>query len=267
MPTMSNTLNTAISHAKPGSLPGSAQPARSMVYRCTFTGVDELTSLTELAVLSRTYRQAEWAFLYSPFKAGQEDGRYPSLAFILEALAQLPRGVPTAVHFCGSSVRMLLQADPEMQNLAHAVFSRGGRIQLNFSHLRGDVAPASIKYFVAHAQGPVILQHNSANAPLISRIEDMPNLHVLFDASGGQGLTPADWPDALSLAPCGYAGGLNAYNLAEELDRIRTAGQGRPIWIDMESSLRMPSADGSDRFDLARCVQVMRRLAHLLSST
>jgi len=76
----------------------------------------------------------------------------------------------------------------------------------------------------------------------------LPNHAILFDASGGHGVSPEYWPAHLPDKSCGYAGGLGPDNLARELPRIQeAAGQG-PYWIDMEGKLR----NEADRFDLAR---------------
>ena len=90
----------------------------------------------------------------------------------------------------------------------------------------------------------------------------------LFDASGGRGLEPLEWPKHLQDWTCGYAGGLGPGNLRRELPRIAAAAGPFPYWIDMESKLR----DDEDRFwiGLARLAMMrcwLRERAHRSDKT
>ncbi|MEI7997808.1 MAG: hypothetical protein WCH01_23235, partial [Methylococcaceae bacterium] len=51
---------------------------------CTLTGVDEKTSLMQIAELSERFPFVEWGFLYSPKRQGNP-GRYPSVKRLHEA--------------------------------------------------------------------------------------------------------------------------------------------------------------------------------------
>jgi hypothetical protein len=97
--------------------------------------------------------------------------------------------------------------------------------------------------------------------------DPLPNTAFLFDSSMGTGKVPAQRPPPV-LHPgvhCGYAGGLGPHNLHEELVKIAEAvcsyspTRSRPVWVDMESSLRA-TVGGRDVFDLNQtleCIQVI----------
>jgi phosphoribosylanthranilate isomerase len=73
------------------------------------------------------------------------------------------------------------------------------------------------------------------------------SVDMLFDASGGRGISPADWPQAVNTTFCGYAGGLSPENVAQAVQIIGT--RANRYWIDMESGVR----DERDRFSLEKC--------------
>ena len=61
----------------------------------------------------------------------------------------------------------------------------------------------------------------------------------LFDDSMGLGKASAQWPSPpASLLRFGFAGGLGAANLGEELRRMAIAAPGRCFWVDMERRAR-----------------------------
>jgi hypothetical protein len=72
---------------------------------------------------------------------------------------------------------------------------------------------------------------------------------VLFDASGGKGVSPKTWPSVPAALGCGFAGGLGPDNLARELRRLEGIVGDRAVWIDMQSRVR--SEDGAV-LDLAK---------------
>lgn len=68
---------------------------------------------------------------------------------------------------------------------------------------------------------------------------------LLVDASGGRGVSPAEWTRPNTTRAVGFAGGLGPDNLAGELPRIAAVARG-PWWVDMETKLRT-----DDWFDIA----------------
>lgn len=101
---------------------------------------------------------------------------------------------------------------------------------------------------------------------LISADGDVPgNMSVLFDASCGKGILttsiqpPLSNPDVM----CGYAGGLAPETLSKVLDMIIETCEGKPVWVDMESSLRVAVSDkfvlDKDVFSIDKafaCIQI-----------
>lgn len=233
---------------------------------CTLTGVDETTSLATLASLSAEFPFVEWGFLYSQSQQGTP-GRYPSVAFIRNALSTLPTHVRVALHVCGRAVQDLLagQSD-DAEELVALTEARGGRIQLNFNLTAGTVSVDSLRSFIDRRPAlKLITQHHAANAAVVATLQPCANHAVLFDTSGGRGMLPTGWSVPLAGVSCGYAGGLGPDTLAEQLELIAIAAGDVPFWIDMEGQLRTPAAGNVDRFDLdkaRRCLEVVDRWRH-----
>lgn len=229
---------------------------------CTLTGVDEPTDLSRLAELSAEFPFAEWGLLYSPTRQGQP-GRYPSVGTLLRAFRELPSHVRVALHICGRGVQDLLDEEPVVHELVMAVARRQGRIQLNFNQRRNQLHLDGLRKWMDKHDGiTVITQHNEANAAVHGAFREQGNHAVLFDASGGQGLSPEGWQEPLPGTPCGYAGGLGPNNLRRELDRISAVASGHVVWVDMEGKLRTTDPAGiGDWFDLGRCEACLREVS------
>jgi len=220
----------------------------------TLTGVDETTSLDSVVELSAQFPFVEWGVLYSPSKAGK-GGRYPSVESALQILQFLRENdVSTAVHLCGGGVVGALDG---RDGNALALAELAGRVQLNFNQARQSLDLSTVDALADRLGKPVITQHNQANETVHLHLAS-PFHQVLFDASGGRGTRPEQWPNMLPGIRCGFAGGLGPENVVRELDRIAEASHGYPFWIDMETSLR----DREDRFDLAVCEEVLSAVGH-----
>lgn len=214
---------------------------------CTLTGVDDYTPIGELFQLAKIYPFVEWGVLYSETEVGQ--GRYPSMEYIGELCNRIAKQDPLestrprfAMHVCGRAVKKLMRGElPFVQHF--------DRIQVNFNS-RQYTEGEKRALFTYLPGKTIITQHNENNTELVDLFASHANHAILFDASGGRGLTPDAWPARIANIACGYAGGLSLDNLHEELPRIAAACGGRPDWIDMESSLR----NARDMFDLGRAV-------------
>lgn len=233
-------------------------PRRELMY-CTLTGVDEHTSLSELWELRSRFPFAEFGVLFSRSRAGT--GRYPGiewirrLAQILAADADAPQ---FALHVCGRAVHELLE-DPFGTSEVATIAQHFPRIQLNL-----DARTTNIDQLRNHLRcnpnQTVVTQHNQANASLHSVLVE-PNHAVLFDESGGRGISREAWPAVLRGKSCGYAGGLGPANIAQELPRIFQASGGAPFWIDAEGRLR----DDEDRFSLTIASDYLDQVADCLA--
>ena len=218
-------------------------PFSASLATVTLTGVDVRTDLTRLAELSKAYPLVEWGVLLG----GRDEPRYPSLEEIHTLLAQRPEGVRMAMHLCGAFAQAWIVGDQALVNLAR----RFNRIQLNVVSKRTDTQ--ALRDALVEGRHPaVITQHNSANAELSVFLKDAPGHMVLFDASGGRGVSAESWPTYLDGIQCGYAGGLGPDNVSAQLPLIEAAASGHPYWIDMEGKLRT-----DDWLNLDLCEQVL----------
>lgn len=227
-----------------------------MLWRCTLTGVDEGTDLSQVRALALKFPFAEFGVLCSFSRAGA--GRYPARGWIRRLAGSLEargEGGRFALHLCGSMAREFLVLDRE--NDARRLSRAFGRVQLNIADRPG----LADRLRAAIARRPwqtVITQHNVQNRALAFSLRAEPRHLVLVDESGGRGISPGLWPTPIMpQKPCGYAGGLGPRNLAHQLSAIEAATGDAPYWVDMETGLR----DARDRFSLhsvRACLEIAR---------
>jgi len=207
---------------------------------------------------------------------------------------KLLTAIRLAGHLCGQYCVQALEGDATFIQKLHEEFGFL-RIQLNPTKANGVNLSKDIMSYIPtlrtlcgkFPQVEFILQVNAETSRLAYPLMDdpLPNIAFLFDASMGTGKVPAVRPPPV-LHPgihCGYAGGLGPHNLHEELVKIAEAvcsysptrcpnganahncgrfdpqRRSRPVWVDMESSLRQTS-NGHDVFDLNQtleCIQVI----------
>ena len=127
------------------------------------------------------------------------------------------------------------------------------------------------RFFQEHADRNFIIQYNGHTDRITDELfkQNGTRFSVLYDASGGRGITPNKWRAPLfSTVPQGYSGGLSPENVIESLDKISAVAK-RPfarydennnvvhtlqdrddIWIDAEGKLKT-----DDKFDIARARQ------------
>lgn len=224
----------------------------SLLQRVSLTGADDHTSVPELVKLTEQFPFVEWAVLYTPHREGV--GRNPGRAWrevFFEALAP-----HSAVHLCGAQAfEQLLTGSLSPEIL------RAQRMQLNINVRRDDFSHAQVLEVFARAldlSPAVILQYHPRSAELVERFlaslpeADAARFHVLMDASGGTGRSPARWirPAALDRSYVGFAGGLGVANIREALHDLSLYH--RPYWVDMESGVRT-----DERFDVAKAALIL----------
>lgn len=226
----------------------------------TITGIDSSTSLAEVLRLSRLYPWVEWGILYSPDRAG--GGRYMHLDEILRWVNELrAAGVQRSLHLCGRAVDRYING-AMLPSYGGVVLSDAlSRLQLNSNQERKQYDIEDIARAVAECGFPVITQHNSNNA---SVVRDLPTWqhHVLYDASGGEGVD--DWSGWLPAfdhkIATGYSGGIGPDNISDALMAAYACASGKPFWIDMEGKLR----NESDELDLDRVEAVLHAVSESL---
>lgn len=192
----------------------------------TFTGAGDDTDITEMLAISAHY-PVEWGILFSTKRQGL-DPRYPS-----DPSRFVRPGLRIAAHLCGDHARAVMER--QRTKIPLRLFDR---VQVN----HGDPNLAAVAELQRTIGRPCIVQVRGAFRP-----EDTMAPFQVFDASGGRGIAPAEWPRHPGFL-VGYAGGLGPDTVSAALEAIATDW---PYWIDMESGVR-----SDDRFDLTKCRRV-----------
>mmetsp|Transcript_8163 Transcript_8163/g.11721 ORF Transcript_8163/g.11721 Transcript_8163/m.11721 type:complete len:115 (-) Transcript_8163:202-546(-) len=65
-----------------------------------------------------------------------------------------------------------------------------------------------------------------------------PNVTMLVDESKGTRVLSEAWPTPTDGYNIGYAGCIGPASIKSVLEKVPEAGDGREVWVDMESSLR-----------------------------
>ena len=229
--------------------------AVKMIRTVTVTGADDcVTDIEEMFSLSSIYPRLEWGILVSQKNMGSS--RFPSMAW-LDALAEKCRFKPgilkLSVHICGKWVRDIFEkAETEVFDvLPMDIFER---VQFNFHAQRHNVIRAATKLLHDRFRRyELIFQTEDVNDAAIGIKPIGMSAYPLFDKSGGAGILPDSWPEALEYS--GYAGGLSPENVVHELMQINKARNGYPIWIDAETKLR---SEDDSVFDLDKVQEFIK---------
>ncbi len=228
---------------------------RQILDRVTVTGADDSVSPTDLGELQKQFPFVEWGILVSKgktFPAGTT--RFPSVQW-MQKLDESLR-LRMSVHLCGWWVRRICAADLMWLRTTYDIALLIGcaeRVQLNFhGHFHELVRPLKklAKELTLWWPGKqVICQVDGANDDIVSNLYDLgARVAGLYDRSGGAGQLPEAWPGPLRGIPAGYAGGLSAENVEEQLVIISELVDD-PIWIDVETHVR---SDNDQQFDLGK---------------
>lgn len=224
--------------------------------RVTITGADDSTRPSELAVNSYTgYPFVEWGILFSASKQGGH--RFPSKEWLqsLKSVKELNPKMKLSAHLCGRYVRDLVERGrdswfKDYPELWH-IFDR---VQLNFHGKWHKISKEFLRALSNYQRKQVVFQVDGVNDGAWVQCQTVCDAVPFFDASGGAGVKPSEWPKPFPGLYNGYGGGLGPDNLTTEIPRILVAAGGQRIWIDMETKVR--SEDGS-RFEIEkvdRCV-------------
>lgn len=211
----------------------------------TFTGVDDSTNLSQLQAISSAY-PVEWGVLFSPSRQGSlTEKRYPSIAAVQRIAKLSYEDVRLAAHLCGADARQVItEGKSQHDDLLRNNFCR---VQINTT---STVDVDQLAAWGKSIHGDVIVQSRDADAFPFTR-----KVQWLFDASGGTGLSPANWPKADNpFTLTGYAGGLGPDVVEAEVARIGEMSNN--FYIDMETKVR----DANDNFSLELCLDVCRKV-------
>jgi hypothetical protein len=170
-----------------------------------------------------------------------------------------------AAHLCGTRVNEVLDGDDSFLSSLYALGFH--RVQINATAVNGvdtsdleGAVPKLLSLIEKHDNLEFIIQKNGETKPLWHGILELPagvpkNVTMLVDESKGTGILASSWPQPPVNYDIGYAGGIGPSNIKSVLQDVMVAGNGREIWIDMESSLRTIDTNGNDAFDLNKCFQ------------
>ena len=117
------------------------------------------------------------------------------------------------------------------------------RIQLNMpretaNNINADALAQIIHNFKNHE---FILQYNDKTKDAIEKLHKTgARFSLLFDASGGNGVSPSEWKKPIyETHPMGYSGGMSPTNVMRNLNEINAVvPENRWIWIDAEGKLK-----------------------------
>ena len=234
-----------------------------MNYRCTFTGVDEQSSFSEIEKLTKRFPFIEWGILYSKSKSGN-DNRYPSLDFIKSfGYFCKAKKISNALHVCGEQARtLMLDSSFELDNkfIKDTIFSHNlfNRVQVNV-----NLSDPNHKYGIGIMDRlfylpKLILQYNENNAEFIKNLQRPlwnygRTIDVLIDGSLGLGKEITDFsvPDLSFNHALGFAGGINPeniLNILQQLPKADSITNVSTLGIDVESGIRT-----NDVLSLEKC--------------
>lgn len=116
------------------------------------------------------------------------------------------------------------------------------RVQLNMSKNTADNidinAMRAVLYDFRHTE--FIFQYNDKTKDAIEKLHKSgAKFSLLFDASGGNGISPSAWQKPIyENHPMGYSGGLSPTNVMQNLNKIKSVVGDDIIWIDAEGQLK-----------------------------
>jgi hypothetical protein len=222
--------------------------------RVTISGADDLVDPGRLAALAIEFPFVEWGILFSRKRAGEP--RYPSDKW-REWLQGVVKDVSMdlSAHFCGALARETLAGKG-----LHAELLTGeyGRIQLNGFESETEGLLRIIEDNPGHEWILQVRDRRSLQEAegvcVVMSTNDLADVSILWDASGGRGLRSA-WPSLQGFpVPVGLAGGIGPDNI--EAVAREAAALPYVAWIDMESGVRT-----NDVFDLDKVKSVLRSAA------
>ena len=222
-----------------------------MISICTFTGIDAKTDLSRVFEIAEKYPFVEFGVLLS-LSPGDKDARYMAPSVVELVLRELARhDVNTALHVCGKAVNAYVAGDQIVKRPA----LYADRIQLNFSAKLAPFTVEELDKAISTAPYKIITQHFPPNSDLVTVLKAK-NHQVLFDLSGGRGVSADDWPDAFENKITGFAGGLGLESIEAALPKILKASGKANAWIDMESRIRT-----NGYLDLDLCEAIAEKVA------
>lgn len=243
-----------------------------------FCGADDSVSQEFMIFLSEHYPFIEWGVLFRPDLEGTP--RYASWGWTTR-LCQLEaqrteecarkavafHPMRLAAHLCGSRCQEILDGDSVF--VGELQLSGFKRVQVNATRANNvcidseNIEATISNVRMCMAQVPSIewiLQYNEETRCICDSFlsDPMSNMSILYDASCGLGIEMKEFPvPERTDIKYGYAGGINPNNICEILTRVQEVTNGKAVWVDMESSLRVKimgdNGDLKDVFSIEKC--------------
>lgn len=221
--------------------------------KVTITGADDKVDPLDLFGLSTEFPYVEWGILFSVKRMGTP--RYPSAEWLHKLGKMASPNMQLSLHLCGQAAHDTVDGDPRWLQ-ARTPFKR---IQLN-TYEPGSIHKSNGMAILASI-GEVIFQARDRAALLAcaedARIVGVAHASVLYDPSGGRGISTQGWPEPPTDVRVGYAGGIGPDNVEATLETVMPLGA---AWIDMESGVRE-----DDEFDLVAVRHVLERSARVIN--
>ena len=226
--------------------------------KVTITGADQSIEISDLERLSKQFPFVEWGILFHKTKQGSP--RYPTDKWVnqLRELKSRCPEVALSGHLCGQWVKEVCESSFTFADYLDGIASIFDRFQLNmtddrFMTLDFGVLKIRLRNFpAAILQTKRKFQRFEWLQLLNKPGSGLPRLDMLYDCSGGKGLSPSSWAKPVDDIYCGLAGGLGPDNIESELVKIQATVGDSDYWIDMESKVRT-----DERFDLDKCQKVL----------
>jgi hypothetical protein len=228
------------------------------LHTVTITGPDDQSDPDDLVRLATEFPFVEWGIL---FTRRSSRPTFPSDAWVERLRRRAPEGMRLSGHVCSTWAREVCTGRwPAKLNL-----ERFGRAQLNIARYLTEVAsPEGLARCLPPGR-EYILQVGTSRERGLALAAQLQGLgstvSVLFDASGGKGISPKSWPSVPAALKCGFAGGLGPDNLAGELRRLERIVGDRVVWIDMQSRVRSEDGAALDLTKVRTCLEVSRPYA------
>lgn len=214
--------------------------------RVTISGADESVHPAYLVELGTDFPGVEWGILSSKKRAGTP--RYPGREWMstMRGMFSAARHSSVALHLCGQDARDLMDGTRAewLRNV-----SPFRRVQIN-----GWQSSARHGLVGVQRHCELILQCTSADRLPALALDAMTlgNTSILFDPSGGRGVSTTEWPEPPVGVRMGYAGGIGPDNVTAVLEAL---GDRPGAWIDMESGVRT-----DDKFDIGKVLKVLEQV-------
>jgi len=225
------------------------------INRVTITGADNEIYIKDLVDIWVRFPFVEYGILHSDRKIGTL--RYPDLKWLNLIEHFGFNELPLSAHLCGQLAKSVIEdGNFDFLNRRKQAY---GRFQLNYNFKYAEKQPKWERMFNWLMDNPkksIILQVNKSNQEVINGLTEhwsMPNIHFLYDSSGGRGTEISN-----ILTPfkqyTGYAGGINLDNIDAICKNIDSAFSQCAVWIDMESGVRV-----SNHFSPNHVIKILER--------